>query len=121
MLVESSQKAQQVLREFFTKLGYRVLVTENPQRALTRFASTPLPADCLVLSTHSLGDDAVTAFNTLTSDSFLAAVPAVLLLGSKQADLAGAARSDGRRRVVQMPVQTEDMTRVLHELLTGNA
>jgi serine/threonine-protein kinase len=121
MLVESSQKAQQVLREFFTKLGYRVLVTENPQRALTRFASTPLPADCLVLSTHSLGDDAVTAFNTLTSDPFLAAVPAVLLLGSKQAELAEAARSDGRRRVVQMPVQTEDMTRVLRELVAGNA
>jgi serine/threonine-protein kinase len=121
MLVESSQKAQQVLREFFSKLGYRVLITENPQRALTRFASTPPPADCLVLSTHSLGGDAVAAFNTLTTDPFLAAVPAVLLLGSKQADLAGAARSDGRRRVVQMPVQTDDMTRVLREVVAGNA
>jgi serine/threonine-protein kinase len=121
MLVESSQKAQQVLREFFSKLGYRVLLTENPQRALTRFSSTPLPADCLVLSTHSLGDDAVAAFNTLTSDPFLAAVPAVLLLGSKQADLAGAARSDGRRRVVQMPVQAEAMSKVLQELVAGTA
>ncbi|MFM7138470.1 MAG: protein kinase domain-containing protein [Planctomycetota bacterium] len=121
MLVESSQKAQQVLREFFSKLGYRVLLTENPQRALSRFSSTPLPADCLVLSTHALGDDAVTAFNTLTSDPFLAAVPAVLLLGSKQADLAGAARSDGRRRVIQMPVPTEAMSRVLEELVAGNA
>jgi len=121
MLVESAPKAQQVLREFFSKLGYRVLITENPQRALTRFASTPPPADCLVLSTHSLGGDAVAAFNTLTTDPFLAAVPAVLLLGSKQADLAGAARSDDRRRVVQMPVQTDDMTRVLRDLVAGNA
>ena len=121
MLVETGSKAQQVLRDFFSKLGYRVLLTENPQRALSRFSSTPLPADCLVLSTHSLGDDAVAAFNTLTSDPFLAAVPAVLLLGSKQADLAGAARSDGRRRVVQMPVQTEDMSRVLRELVAGTA
>jgi len=121
MLVESSQKAQHVLREFFSKLGYRVLLTENPQRALSRFSSTPLPADCLVLSTHSLGDDAVAAFNSLTSDPFLAAVPAVLLLGSKQAGLAAAARSDGRRRVVQMPVQTEEMTRVLQELAAGGS
>jgi len=119
MLVESSQKAQQVLREFFSKLGYRVLLTENPQRALSRFASAPPPADCLVISTHSLGDDAVVAFNTLTSDPFLAAVPAVLLLGSKQADLAGAARSDGRRRVVQMPVLTDEMTRVLQQVVAG--
>jgi hypothetical protein len=38
-----------------------------------------------------------------------------------QADLAEAARSDDRRRVVQMPVQTDDMTRVLRELVAGNA
>ena len=44
-----------------------------------------------------------------------------VLLGSKQADLAEAARSDGRRRVVQMPVQTDDMTRVLREVVAGNA
>lgn len=121
MLVESSQKAQQVLREFFAKLGYRVLLTENPQRALSRFASTPPPADCLVLSTHSLGGDAVAAFNTLATDPFLAAVPAVLLLGANQAGLADAARGDDLRRVVQMPVQTAAMTRVLHELVAGGA
>jgi serine/threonine-protein kinase len=119
MVVESGDKAQQVLRAFFSKLGYRVLLTENPQRALSRFSSTPLPADCLVLSTHTLGDDAVVAFNKLTSDPFLAAVPAVLLLGSKQAELAAAARSDGRRRVVQMPVPTEAMTRLLQEVVAA--
>jgi CheY-like chemotaxis protein len=117
MLVESSPKAQEVLREFFVKLGYRVLLTENPQRALARFSSAPLPADCLVLSTHTLGDDAVAAFNRLTSDPFLAGVPAVLLLGSKQAGLAEGARKDGRRRVVQMPVATEAMTRLLQEVV----
>jgi len=121
MLVESSQKAQQVLREFFSKLGYRVLVTENPQRALSRFSSTPRPADCLVLSTHALGDDAVAAFNALTSDPHLAEVPAVLLLGSSQAGLADTARADGRRRVVQMPVPTADMTRLLGELVAGKS
>lgn len=116
MVVESSHKAQEALREFFLKLGYRVLLTENPQRALSRFSSTPLPADCLVLSAYSLGDEAVAAFNALTSDPFLAAVPAVLLLGSKQAELAAAARSDDLRRVVQMPVQTDQMMQLLQEI-----
>jgi eukaryotic-like serine/threonine-protein kinase len=117
MLVESSQKAQHALRDFFSKLGYRVLLTENPQRALKRFSSTPLPADCLVISTHALGEDAVAAFNTLTTDPFLTAVPAVLLLGSKQHHLAETAHPDDRRRVVQMPVQAEEMGQVLSSLV----
>jgi eukaryotic-like serine/threonine-protein kinase len=121
MLVEAGDKAQQVLRQFFTKLGYRVLLTENPRRALTRFSSSPLPADCLVLSTHALGGEAVDAFNALSSDPFLAEVPAVLLLGSKQAGFADAARTDGRRRVVQMPVQAEAMNQVLQDLVAARS
>jgi serine/threonine-protein kinase len=113
MLVEASERAQQALREFFRKLGYRVLLTENPQRALSRFSSKPPPADCLILSAHALGAAAVEAFNTLTSDPFLADVPAILLAGSKQADLAGSARCDDRRRLVQMPIQAEAMSRLL--------
>jgi CheY-like chemotaxis protein len=121
MLVEAGDKAQQVLRQFFTKLGYRVLLTENPRRALSRFSSSPLPADCLVLSTHALGGEAVDAFNALSSDPFLAEVPAVLLLGSKQAGFADAARTDGRRRVVQMPVQAEAMNQVLQDLVAARS
>jgi CheY-like chemotaxis protein len=117
MLVESGDKAQQVLREYFTKLGYRVLLTENPRRALSRFASTPPPADCLVLSTHALGPEAVDAFNALAADPFLAAVPALLLLGSKQAGFAAAARTDDRRRVIRMPVPAEEMARLLEDLM----
>jgi len=117
MLVEASERAQQALRQFFGKLGYRVLLTESPQRALTRFASKPPPADCLIVSTHALGAAAVEAFNSLSSDPFLAEVPAILLLGSKQADLASAAHCDDRRRLVQMPVGTEEVDRLLADLL----
>ncbi|MBM4023473.1 MAG: serine/threonine protein kinase [Planctomycetes bacterium] len=119
MVVESGEKAQRVLREFFGKLGYRVLLTENPRRALSRFSSAPLPADCLVLSTHTLGAEAVEAFNDLSSDPFLAAVPAVLLLGSQQAGYADAARADQRRLVVRMPVPTDEMGRILGSLVGG--
>ena len=117
--METSDKAQQALREFFVKLGYRVLITENPERALKRFASTPQPADCLVLSARSLGASAIEAFNSLTSDPFLATVPAILLTGANQAALAGTARLDDRRRVMQMPVQAEAMSRMLEDLVHG--
>jgi CheY-like chemotaxis protein len=113
MLVESSATGQQRLREFFTKLGYRVLLTENPQRALARFSNMPPPANCLVLSATSLGTAAVEAFNTLSSDPALAAVPAILLADGRQEALLGQAKVDDRRRIVPLPLQTEVIRSVL--------
>ena len=48
MVVEVSGKSQ-IPRQFFSKQGFRVLVTENPKRAITRFESVPTPADILLL------------------------------------------------------------------------
>ena len=117
MIVESAEKDQQALRQFFAKLGYRVLVTESPQRALSRFSTTPLPADCLVISAQSLGPAALEAFNALSVDPFYATVPAVLLTSPKQEAITGQAREDDRRRVVQMPVSAAEFTRVLDGLV----
>ena len=117
MLVEAGEKAQQALREFFTKVGYRVLLTENPQRALARFLGTPVPADFLVISTRELGAAAVEAFNRLSTDSYLAGVPAVLLASPKQADLITAAKVDARRKVVTLPLQQVEITRAIDAIL----
>jgi tRNA A-37 threonylcarbamoyl transferase component Bud32 len=118
MLVESGEQAQQKLRDFFTKLGYRVLLTENPQRALARFSSTPLPANCLVISTLTLGDCALEAFNQLTADPFLAPVPAVLLVNSKQQAIADQARTDALRKVAVMPIGGTDMLKLVQSVST---
>lgn len=117
MVVEATEKAQQALRQFFSKLGYRVLITENPQRALSRFATTPPPADLLVLSAQTLGVEAVEAFNALSADPFYAAVPAVLIAGVKQESLATQVRVDDRRKFVQLPMPTADFSRLLEGLL----
>lgn len=117
MVVETSEKAQESLRSFFTKLGYRVLMTENPQRALARFSTTPLPADCLVMSTQSLDQAAVDAFNQLSSDPFFAAVPAILLTSPKQKSLSAQAKLDDRRRMLQTPIRTAEMSQLLEELV----
>jgi len=119
MLVESSERGQQKLREFFSKLGYRVLLTENPQRALSRFSATPPPAHCLVISGPSLGDGGVEAFNRLSSDPFYAAVPAILLADPRQADLEARARQDERRRIVPLPLDAGTITGLLESLISG--
>ncbi|MFM9025507.1 MAG: serine/threonine-protein kinase [Planctomycetaceae bacterium] len=117
MLVEAGETQQQALRELVAKLGYRVLITENPQRALSRFASRPRPADCLVISAKSLGGQAVAAFNALVADSFMADVPAILLVDPRQHDVLAAAKPDGKRRVVPLPLQSADLARTLVELM----
>jgi CheY-like chemotaxis protein len=117
MVVESSERAQTLLREFFTKLGYKVLVTENPQRALARFSTQPLPANCIVMSAQSLGDKAVEAFNALSSDPFLADVPAVLLADPRQPSVTSQVREDDRRRIVPLPIQAAAITQLLDSLI----
>ena len=117
MLVEPSAAAQAALRQFFTKLGYRVLLTENPQRALVRFSTTPLPADCLVMSMQSLGEAAIEAFNRLTEDPFLLQVPAILLATPKQQERASQARLDELRKLVITPISSDSMLQVLDALL----
>ncbi|MFM8284135.1 MAG: protein kinase domain-containing protein [Planctomycetaceae bacterium] len=117
MLVERPGRSQQTLREFFTKLGYKVLLTENPQRALARFSTTPVPADGLVLCAQSLGAPAVEAFNTLSKDPFFSQVPAVLLVGQRQAELVERATVDGRRKVMETPFRGSALARLLDEIL----
>jgi serine/threonine-protein kinase len=117
MLVESAEAAQEALRAFFTKLGYRVLLTENPQRALARFTSVPFPADCLIVCAQSLGGSAVEAFNAVSADPSLADLPAILITGPQQAALADRARLDDRRRHVALPIQPGAMAKLLESLI----
>ena len=117
MVVETGDKSQEVLRRLFTGLGYRVLITENPERALGRFSTTPPPADCLVVSAHTLGESAVEAFNRLSTDPFFAPVPAVLLLGSRQHDLAARVAVDERRRTVEAPLKPSEIGALLETLI----
>jgi CheY-like chemotaxis protein len=116
MVVEATEPAQRALRSFFASLGYRVLITENPQRALVRFSTTPVPADCLVISAQIIGEPAVVAFNRLAQDPFLANVPAILILGPQQGKLAARAVVDGRRKLVTTPIRSGEIARVLEEM-----
>ncbi|MFM8433873.1 MAG: hypothetical protein ACKOBP_00805, partial [Planctomycetia bacterium] len=78
-----------------------------------RFSSTPLPADCLVVSAQTLGDSALEAFNRLSTDPFFAAVPAILLVGARQRELASRALVDERRKTLEAPVKAEGITAIL--------
>ena len=109
MVVEVSGKSQDSLRQFFTKQGFRVLVTENPKRAITRFESVPAPADILLLSSQVLGHDAVSVFNSLAPDPYLKKIPAVLITSARQSEIVAEAVEDDLRHVVAMPFKASDL------------
>jgi serine/threonine-protein kinase len=117
MLAEASPQEQTELRGFFKNLGYKVLLTENLQRALVRCSETPPAADCLLISATSFGESGVEVFNTLAQDPFLRNVPAVLLVDPTQPELAELAKVDDRRRMVTVPLQTAELTDVLTALI----
>ena len=61
------------------------------------------------------------AFNRLSTESYLAHVPAVLLASPKQPQVVAAAKVDGRRRILPLPLQASDLTKVLGEILPPKA
>lgn len=119
MLVEVSGKSQDSIRQFFTEKGYRVLVTENPQRALTRFETVPRPADLILMSSQVLGESAVEAFNALAPDPYLKKVPAILIMSARQTDLAAEVHEDDLRRIVTMPFKASMLLQQVHDLIAA--
>ena len=119
MVVEVSGKSQESLRQFFSKQGFRVLVTENPKRALTRFETVPAPADLLLLSSQVLGHDAVSVFNALARDPYLKKIPALLITSARQSEIVAEAVEDDLRQVVTMPFEASDLLQRV-KTLTGN-
>jgi eukaryotic-like serine/threonine-protein kinase len=119
MLVEAVPNENSPVRVFFKELGYRVLFTENLQRALVRCASTPRAADCLVISGLSLGQPGVEVFNSLAAHEELRDVPALLVVDPNQQQLAAQAKADARRKVVLRPLQPAGVGALLDSLIKG--
>lgn len=105
LCVEARLKHQDVLRAYFTKHGYRVLMLSDLQRALTRIKTAP-PAAVIVMA-DSLEDLDPADCMALAKITEQRPISAVVLLGDKQAELEG-----------QIHVQRGAAWRVLHQPIT---
>ena len=117
MLVEATPNEKSPVRVLFKELGYRVLFTENLQRALLRCTSEPPAADCLVINGVSLGEEGVEVFNSLLTKPDFAKVPAIIVLDPTHGDLVAATKTDALRKVVQRPLQPERVQPVVESLV----
>ncbi len=118
MIVESKKEAQDLLREKLKRHGYRVLIFSDPQRALTRFEEDDKrPADCVLLSTVSLGKPALDAFNKFGVHPASKDVPAILFVDQKQTDLVKGAALAQHRVLLSMPLKVRELRETLLKLL----
>lgn len=117
MVVESEMKMQDIFRELFKRNGYRVLVTNNPDRALQSFSEDPSAADIVLFSTGGFGEAAIDRFNEFGEHHATQRVPALLLLAKSHKDRLGRARTSPHRGVASMPLKLRDLRREVVRLL----
>jgi eukaryotic-like serine/threonine-protein kinase len=117
MLVESNIQLQDIIRQKLKNTGYRVLVTADPDRALSRFASGDRAADCVIFSTGELGQQALEAFNRFADGASTANIPAVLLLGERHSSWKKHAKLADHRVHVSMPIKLRQFREVLAKLV----
>ncbi len=117
MFVESNVQLQDIIRERLKKHGYRVLVTRDPERALSRFVSGDKAADCVIFSTAELGEPALEAFNRFGDGLHTRPIPAILLLDEHHKSWKKKAKLNDHRVVISMPIKLRQLREVLAKLV----
>ena len=121
MVVESDVEMQDLLRARLKKRGFRVLVTNDPTRAIGRFETSEheMPAECVIFSTRELGERSVMAFNLFGKLRNTRRVPAILLLEEGHSKWRQDAEVAAHRVVVQMPIRLGQLQAVFEKLLAS--
>jgi serine/threonine protein kinase len=117
-VVESDERLQDAVRDKFKEMGYRVLISADPQRALDRFRQQPF--DALIVDAETAGEDGKLIFEHVVDEAerkqFKCA--GVLILGEGQADWAARIRRRPNMVVLVRPgVTLKVLKRTLEELL----
>ncbi|NND98780.1 MAG: protein kinase, partial [Pirellulaceae bacterium] len=119
MLVESKANLQNAVRDRLKSRGYRVLVIQDPNRALARFVKDEdQPADCVIFGASELGNLALEAFNKFATDEHTCEIPAILLVDRRQSRIIGEARRGGKRTLLGLPLKVSELRGALRKLLS---
>ena len=116
MIVESDVRMQDKLRELFKKNGYRVLVSSDPERVLSRFFDDQRAADIVLFTTGSNGRTALEVFNRFGQELVTRDLPAVLLLDQNHHGWEDEAQVAEHRAVTKMPIKMRELRETLREV-----
>jgi eukaryotic-like serine/threonine-protein kinase len=117
MVIESNPELQELFRNSLKRLGYRVLLTSDPARAVARFRQDTAVADCVIINAQELGQPALESFNALGGDRRTIYVPALLLLDQSQEEWKNETQTAERRIVLSMPISVKQLRETLARML----
>ena len=117
MVVEPAALTQEPMRNGLKKVGYRVLLTGDPDWALTRVLDDGVVPDCLVIDAELSGEPAFEAFLRLATEEASQAIPALLLLGENQRSWVEKVPAADHRRVMFMPLTMKQVRDAVKQLL----
>ncbi len=121
MLIESSIKVQDLLREKLKALGYRVLIISSPQRAIQRFdgliSGEDAPADVVIFGSAGLGRTAVEAFDYFSKGDF-ASFPSIILVKPELTRLMASVKMGDNKLALPSPLKMKQLRIALRKLLS---
>ena len=120
LLIESKVKIQDLLREKLKALGYRVLITSSPQRAIQRFdgldAGEDKPADIVIFGSAGLGRVAVEAFDYFAKGDW-SSFPAIILVKPELNKLMSSVKINENQLALPLPLKFKQLRAALRKLL----
>jgi len=120
-VAESDERLQEALREKFKGLGYRVLLSSDPERALDRFRQQPY--DALLVDIRTTGADGLTVLENVLGEAERKHIrcAAIAILGEDQADWAQRIPSSPHTAVMVGSVTLKQLHHKFQALLDGPA
>ena len=112
MCIENRVKQQDMLREYLSKRGFRVLVLSDLERGLSRLRSTP--PDCVVLMGEAIGRRIVPAFEEVNRIAQTRPLTSIVVLSKKQNAWRPEMSETGTARVLVQPITLRDLRREIH-------
>lgn len=115
LCIETRPKHQDLLRDYLTKLGFRVLMMTDLQRGLTRLRSNPTEA--MLLMADSLSDGLSAEIQELLRWKKTSSTAMLVVLSQSQQGWKKMLEDAGSTRVLIQSIQLRDVRRELESLL----
>ena len=117
LCIESRAKQQDLLRDFLTRQGFRVLVMSDMQRGLNRLRMDP--PDCTVFMGESIGHNVIDGFREAVRLSNSLPLASVLVLSRQQANWKGRLDESDAVRVLVAPVTAQQLSQEVQAALAS--
>lgn len=117
LCVEAQAEIQDALRKNLSRMGYRVLLVSDAERAAERYGESP--SDAVIFDTDGLGDSSIEAITEMHDKAEEDGHPliALVLLGPRQGALREQLPPIGQLKVLCKPIKMKDVQDAITELL----